>query len=100
MPRASGAKELSPTDRANIIGAWRCGVKPAVIARTLQFNDSTVRSTIKRFGTKVVYSLDARKGRPPTVNVRIKRIIVRAARKQPKLSWVGLRFETGTKYCA
>ena len=41
-------KELTPYERAEIIGAAKCGVNPSAISARLSLSRRTVRSTLSR----------------------------------------------------
>ena len=73
--------EVSVIERAEIIGAYKCGVKPAVISRKLGIPDRTVRNVIKKFDTDHTVENKQRSGRPRALSERNVRSLVRITRK-------------------
>jgi len=74
-------KELSSEQRGEIIGAYRCGTKPATIARTLGFIPSTVYDTISRYKRTSSAQTNPRPGRPQSLGKRGKRVVRRTVLK-------------------
>jgi len=79
-------KELTSEEREQIIGAHRCGTKPATIAKTLGFPPSTVYDTVNRFKQSGSAQPKARPGRPQSLSDRDQRVVKRtvlAGRHRP-----------------
>ena len=75
--RKGPRKELSIFDRGRIIGGYKCGVKPAAVARLLGFPPSTVYTTISRYKKTGSAESRARPGRPLSLNARSRRVLKR-----------------------
>ena len=79
-------KELTSEERALIIGAYRCGTKPATIAKTFGFPPSTVYATVSRYEKSGSAQPKVRPGRPQSLSDRDQRVVKRivlAGRRQP-----------------
>ena len=79
-------KELTSEERTLIIGAYRCGTKPATIAKTFGIPTSTVYGTINRYKKNGSAQPKVRPGRPQSLNDRDQRVVKRivlAGRRQP-----------------
>jgi transposase len=78
-------KELSPEVRWEIVGAHKCGVKPATIAKDYGLPYSTVYETITRYKRTGSAQPKKRPGRPLSLNARDQRVVKRivlAGRRQ------------------
>ena len=87
--------ELSDERKSLIIRRYFEGAKVASIARAERVPNSTIRSLIRRYKNKGTTSNSKRSGRPPKVTIRTKRALVRAIRKDPKLTFKAPRKVTG-----
>ena len=79
-------KELSSEEREQIVGAHRCGAKPAIIAKTLGIPLPTVYGTINRYKKSGSAQPKVRPGRPQSLSDRDQRVVKRivlAGRRQP-----------------
>src|SRR4051794_7065128 len=79
-------KELSQSQRGQIIGAFKMGGNPLSIAKTLGLPRSTVYKTVKRYKETGSEEPVKRQGRPKTLSERDKRALNRIAvnnRKAP-----------------
>jgi transposase len=85
--------ELTVNDRAQIIGAIKCGVSIADAARTLDFPPSTVKTTIRRDSVRSANATLPRSGRPSKASARDIRTIIRYVRINPKHTYRQIRQE-------
>ena len=79
-------KELTSEERAQIIGAHRCGIKPATIAKTFGSPPPTVYDTINRYKKNGSAQPKVRPGRPQSLSDRDQRVVKRivlAGRRRP-----------------
>ena len=79
-------KELSSEERAQIVGAYRCGTKPATIAKTFGIPLPTVYDTVNRYKKSGSAQPKVRPGRPQSLSDRDQRVvkgIVLADRRRP-----------------
>ena len=79
-------RELSEAEREQIIGAYRCGARPATIARTLGFSPPTVYATVKRYKETGSAQPKPRPGKLPCLSDRGLRVVKRTVlgrRRQP-----------------
>jgi hypothetical protein len=83
--------ELTPNQRAEIVGAAKCGVGYADIGRILDFAPSTVRYTYELSSQRNVNESISRAGRPSITSERDKRTVVRYARFHPKSTYAQMR---------
>jgi len=84
-------EELSPQHRAQIYGAARCGVAVGQIAKLESLSKSTVKKVIQRVNYNHTTTSVPRSGRPKKWSAYDERCIVRAARKQRKISYKELQ---------
>jgi transposase len=96
-PNPTAKKELSPYLRGQIHGAFVAGASPKEISDNLYVPISTVRDTITKSPFRSDGKSAPRSGRPKIATEQEKRLVVRAARKYPKLTYDGLRKEAGVK---
>jgi hypothetical protein len=69
--------DLSPNTRGKIIGAYDFGGKPSQIGKAYNFNESTIRSTLKLEPVRDWNKLQPRSGRQKTYSNRDERHILR-----------------------
>lgn len=74
------SKELSIIERAEIVGAWKCGVKTIDISRKLGRSERTVRSIIAKYKIKGDVANEQRSGRPKALSERDVRTLNRTVR--------------------
>jgi hypothetical protein len=88
-------EELSLAIRASIISKWEMGVPQTKLADEFGCHRNAIGKTIKRW--KQYHTLESlpREGRPPLINRREKRLLVRIARKYPKLEYKKLMEDAG-----
>jgi hypothetical protein len=79
--------KLTPNQRAEIVGAAKCGVRIADISRILNFAPLTVRYTYELSEQRDTNVSISRAGRPSTISARIKRTVVGYARYNPKSTY-------------
>jgi hypothetical protein len=79
--------ELIPNQRAEIVGAAKCGVRIANIGRILNFAPSTVRYTYELSEQRDINVSISRAGRPFIISVRVKGTVVGYARYNPKSTY-------------
>ncbi|KAI5302346.1 hypothetical protein KEM56_000771 [Ascosphaera pollenicola] len=96
-----GKRELTPMERAGIMGAYKCGVPIRQIALKLGWSRTTVHDTIKKAGLRDNHASLARSGRPSKLTDRQKRDIIREVRQNPtktkKAILEGLAFPIGKR---
>ena len=96
-------KELSNGQREQIIGAYRCGVKPSIIAQNLDIPASTVYDTINRYKQNGSSEPKKRSGRPKNLNDRDMRAVKKIVLKGRRTPLAGLTDEIneyfGTQLC-
>lgn len=88
--------ELSVNQRAQIVGAVKCGVSIAETARALNFKPSTVKTTVRRDTERHANETLPRSGRPKKATDRDIRMIVRYARLNPKHTYRQIRKSLAT----
>ena len=76
--------ELTVNDRAQIVGAVKCGVRIADAARALNFTPSTVKTTVRRNSVRHANEALPRSGRPKKATERDIRMIICYVRINPK----------------
>jgi hypothetical protein len=79
--------ELIPNQRAEIVGAAKCGVRIADINRIFNFAPLTVRYTYELSEQRDTNVSISRAGRPSIISARVKRIFVGYARYNPKSTY-------------
>ena len=72
-------KQLSSEERGQIVGAYRCGVRPTTITRTLGFPSPTVYGIVNHYKKTGSAQPKARLGRPQILNDRDQRVVKRVA---------------------
>jgi IS30 family transposase len=85
--------ELTVNERAQIVGAVKCGVRIADTARALDFTPSTVKTTVRRDSIRTANEALPRTGRPKKASNRDIRAIVRYVRINPKNTYRKIRQE-------
>jgi hypothetical protein len=80
-------KELTPIQRAEVVGAAKCGVRYADISRILDIAPITVRRTYELSDQRDLHESLSRAGRPSLTSERDKRAVVRYARFNPKSTY-------------
>jgi transposase len=89
-------KELTPIQRAQIVGAIDGGASIRETAKRLGFPYSTVRSTVKASPQRHNHQDIPRAGRPPKWGARDERFILKYARRHPKATYAQIRAEMPT----
>jgi transposase len=84
-------KELTPTQRAQIVGAAKCGQTITQIAKTFGIPIPTVQSTIERDPQRQDYQSRPGRGRPSKTTVREVTSIVNYVRANPKHTYTQIR---------
>jgi IS30 family transposase len=85
--------ELKINDRAQIVGAVKCGIKLAETARALDFTPSTVKTTVRRNSIRHANEALPRSGRSKKASARDIRAIIRYVRINPKNTYRKIRQE-------
>jgi transposase len=80
-------KELSPYQRAIIIGRAQAGQKPSQIGKELNIPRDTVKYTLQKDPIRNEAQSIPRSGRPRKLSLRDERAILRILRKNPKITW-------------
>jgi transposase len=93
----SNRKQLTPIERAEIIGASKCGVRPGKIAKDLLVPRTTVYTTIDRAPQRDNHKTRVRSGRPREYTRYRKRILLRVVRQFPKYTYKQLWAFSGLK---
>jgi|KBSSwiStaDraftv2_1062776.scaffolds.fasta_scaffold275747_2 transposase len=75
-------RELSTVERAEIVGAWKCGVKVIDISSRLGQSERTVRSIIAKYKIKGDIVNEPRSGRPKALSERDVRTLNRIVRSK------------------
>lgn len=77
MPKKPGqrGKELTPTQRAQIVAHHQAGEGYGTIAKFFQLSPSTVEKVVKRYGKSNTFESRPRSGRPPKAGPRDRRRI-------------------------
>jgi transposase len=83
--------ELTPNQRAEIVGAAKCGVRITDIGRMLNFTPSTVRYTYELSEQRDTNVSISRAGRPSITSARVKGTVVGYARCYPKSTYRQMR---------
>lgn len=78
-------KELSDSQRGQIIGAWRMSASLRKIAQTLDHPYSTVQKVIKAYNDHGHAKPSPRKGRPKIMTERNKRALLRIVKNDRKM---------------
>jgi hypothetical protein len=90
---------LSPNTRGKIIGGYDFGGKPSQIGKAYNFNESTIRSTLKLEPVRDRNKSQPRSGRPKTYSDRDERHILRQVRLHPKCTYADVRRACLVKLC-
>jgi len=90
-------KELTPIQRAEIIGASKCSVKPAQIAKDLSVPRTTIYTTIGRALQRNNYTTCTQTSRTREYTRYHERILLRVVRQFPKYTYKQLRAFSGLK---
>jgi transposase len=94
-PNIQRGKELSDATKERLIGRAAAGQTGGQIAAIEQLPESTVYHAIQRIQKRQTTANAVRSGRPKDYTTRDKRAVIRAVRKDPKLTYKDLRKETG-----
>ena len=89
-------KELSPYQRAIIIGRSQAGQKPSQIGKELHIPRDIVKYTIHKNDSRNEAHSITRPGRPRKLSLRDERAILRILRLNPKITWRQLLKESNT----
>jgi DDE superfamily endonuclease/Transposase len=84
-------KELTPFQRGEIVGAWKCGISEGNIAQTLKYPPSTVHKVIvtyRDFGQEIP---PTRVGRPKIMTARDNRALARLLKQNRRTNITELR---------
>ena len=92
-------RELTPYERAQIIGAAKCGVNPSTISARLLHSRRTVRSTLSLESLRSNGKSQPRSGRPKKYSKYDERLLVCIVHQFPKFTYTQLRAFTGLKLC-
>jgi hypothetical protein len=79
--------ELTPNQRAEIVGAAKCGVRIANIGRILNFAPLTVRYTYELSEQRDTNVSISRTGRPSIISARVKGTVIGYARYNLKSTY-------------
>ena len=90
--------ELTPYQRGIIIGQPTCGVLPTAIGKALNLPRTTVQGVIERATRQDNGVNNPRSGRPTIVTDRARRVIIRNARINPKITYLQLRACIDTEF--
>ena len=77
-------KELSESERNQIVGAWKCGSSATAISRNLGFALTTVKKIIKHYKNSGELKPSPRVGRPLILDDRDTRHLLRVLKKDRK----------------
>jgi transposase len=88
-------KELTPSERAQLVGAAKVGTPITQIARVFSIDESTVRYTLKKHDIRNNDASLPRSGRPKALSDRDRRTILRMIRMNPKMTCGKLIQEAG-----
>ena len=88
-------QELTPWCRSEIQTYRNIGLTNEHISRLTSCTRSTVATTLRLNTLRNDGKTLPRAGRPPTLSVRDRRLILRVIRRTPKLTYAQLRVETG-----
>jgi transposase len=88
-------RELNPIKRAQLQGARAVGASWSTIQAVLKTPISTARDTIIKASTRVEHTSLPCSGRPTTYTARDERTILRLVRRKPKITYAGIKRETG-----
>jgi hypothetical protein len=83
--------ELTVNDRAQIVGAIKCGARPCEVSRTLDFTPNPIFTTVQRDSIRQDNHSLPRSGRPKKATDRDIRTIVRYVRVNPKHTYRQIR---------
>lgn len=86
---ASKRKELTHSQRAQIIGAWKVGSSLRNIAQTFDHPYTTVQKVVKTYKDHGLIKPSPRKGRQKIMSERNKRALLRIVKKDRKLMLPG-----------
>lgn len=89
-------RELTNDQQSEIIGAYKCGVKGAIIVEKLRLSPSTVYDTINRFNKTGSPHPPNRPGRPKVLTERDERALVRIANSGRDATLADITAELGT----
>ena len=87
--------DLTPVQRAKIIGAAEHGISPSQIATTYGLKYTTIQSTIQLDPERDNCNSQPRSGRPKSYTDRDVRIVLRFVRKHPKATYTEVKSEIG-----
>ena len=87
--------ELTPYQRGMIMGGQALGHSQREMERVFNFPQSTIQYTIEKHGERNDDESKSRPGRPKKLSNRDKRLIIRLARKNPRITYAQLLKETG-----
>jgi transposase len=85
--------KLNDGKKNRIVSRYLEGARLAKISRAESVPDLTVRSVINRYNQRGHTLNQQRSGRPTVVIARERRSLIRAIRKEPKLTFKALRHE-------
>jgi Transposase len=83
--------ELTVNDRAQIVGAIKCGARSCEVRNTLQFTRQTISTTVQRESVRQDNQSLPRSGRPKKTTDRDVRTIVRYVQINPKHTYRQIR---------
>ena len=92
-------RELTPYERAEIVGASKCRLKPGQIAKHLPYSRRTIRSTILQAGYCKNRVSKPQSGRLPLWGQYKEQVILRVVCQFPKFNYKQIQAFTGLKYC-
>jgi len=79
-------KELTESDRNQIIGAWKCGISGLIISKTLKFPTSITYDVINHYKNTEEIKPPSRSGRPPALTERDKRHLTYIVKEDRKVT--------------
>ena len=86
--------DLTPYKRGIILGAHKNGCTPTYIARVENTPLTTVKKSIYQTSQRPNGISKPRTGRPPITTERSRRLIIRIARLNPRITYEDLKKET------